>query len=194
MIANLARRERLLLVLCLSVAVAVAGWELVVQPVRARNQVAADLWPAREQMLARHQELIARKNAITRELANVDAKIDTLSARLLMAVTIHGASPPVAASELQKIAKEMAAAAAMEVRSERILPPVERGELLEIPVEITVSGELRNLVDLLTRLEGAPKLVTVQGLKIRVMNIAQPKELLATITLSGYIIASKTRT
>jgi Tfp pilus assembly protein PilO len=192
MISNLAHRERILVVLCLAVAIAVAGWQLVVQPVRARNQDAADLRPAREQMLARRQELIASKNAITGDLANVNAKIDTLSARLLTAVTIHGASPAVAASELQKIAKEMAAAAAMEVRSERILPPVERGELLEIPLEIAVSGEIRNLVDLLTRLEGAPKLVTVKDLKIRVMNIAQPKELLATITLSGYIIASKT--
>ena len=95
---------------------------------------------------------------------------------------------------LQKIAKEMATAATMEVRSERILPPVERGELLEIPVEIAVSGEIRNLVELLARLESAPKLLAVQDLKVRVMNIAQPKDLLATITVSGFMIPSNTKT
>jgi Tfp pilus assembly protein PilO len=189
MIGNLARRERMLLVGSLAVALGVAGWELVVQPVRTRNEMAADLWPARQQMLARRQELIARRDGITRDLVGVGAKVDTLSARLLTAAT-----PPVAASELQKIAKEMATAATMEVRSERILPPVERGELLEIPVEIAVSGEIRNLVDLLARLEAAPKLVTVQDLKVRVMNIAQPKDLLATITLSGYILPGNPKT
>ena len=47
----------------------------------------------------------------------------------------------------------MAAQAKTEVRSERILPPTERGELLEIPVEIAVSGEIRSLVELLARLD-----------------------------------------
>ena len=87
----------------------------------------------------------------------------------------------------------MAAAAKTETRSERILPTVERGELVEIPIEIAVSGEVRQLVDLLTRIESAPKLIRVQDLKVRVMNITQPKELLATMTLSGFIRPAKTK-
>ena len=104
------------------------------------------------------------------------------------------AAPAVAASELQKLTKDMAAQANTEIRSERILPPVERGELLEIPVEIAVSGEIRQLVDLLSRLEAAPKLLTVQDLRVRVVNVSQPKELLATLTISGYILPGKSKT
>ena len=89
--------------------------------------------------------------------------------------------------------EQAAAAAKTETRSERILPTVERGELVEIPIEIAVSGEVRQLVDLLTRIESAPKLIRVQDLKIRVMNITQPKELLATMTLSGFIRPAKTK-
>ena len=74
------------------------------------------------------------------------------------------------------------------MRSERILPPVERAELLEIPIEVTVSGEVRQLLDLLARLESTPKLLSVQDLKLRVVNVAQPREILATLTLSGYIM------
>ena len=81
-----------------------------------------------------------------------------------------------------------------EIRSERILPPVERGELLEIPVEIAVSGEIRQLVDLLAKLEGAQKLLTVQDLRVRVVNVSQPKELLATLTVSGFILPGKSKT
>jgi hypothetical protein len=35
--------------------------------------------------------------------------------------------------------------------------------------------------------------LTIQDLKIRVVNVSQPKELLATITLSGYILPSKSK-
>ncbi len=96
-----------------------------------------------------------------------------------------------AASELQKLVKETAGQVRTEVRSERILPPVDRGEILEIPIEITVSGEIRQLVDLLSRLETAPKLLSVQDLKLRVVNVSQPKELLATVTLSGFILTGR---
>ena len=99
-----------------------------------------------------------------------------------------------AASELQKLVKDMAAQASTEVRSERILPPVERSEVLEIPVEIAVSGEIRQFVDLLARLDGAQKLLTVQDLRVRVVNVSQPKELLATLTISGYILPGKSKT
>ena len=187
--SSLSRRERLLVAACVLVAVLIGIWELGIQPIREANQQAADLVPVRERLLMKRQDIIGTKAAVNRELADVNARVEKLSARFLAA-----AAPPVAASELQKIAKDTATASGMEVRSERILPPVERGELLEIPVEIAVSGEIRNLVDLLARLDAAPKMLTVQDVKIRVMNVAQPKDLLATITLSGFIMPAKAKT
>jgi Tfp pilus assembly protein PilO len=187
-IGNLSRRERVLIVASVLVLGVLGILEFVVQPIREENRIAADLVPVRERTLQRRQELIARKSAISAELAQVNARIDEQSARFLAA-----AAPPVAASELQKIAKDSATAAGMEVRSERILPPVERGELLEIPVEIAVSGQIRNLVELLSRLEAAPKLVVVQDVKVRVMNVAQPKDLLTTVTLTGFIMPAKAK-
>ena len=189
MIGTLSRRERVLIVLSVLVLGVLGLWEFVVQPIRDENRIAAELLPVRERTLQRRQELIARKTSITAELAQVNARLDEQSARFL-----ESAAPPVAASELQKIAKDMATAAGMEVRSERILPPVERGELLEIPVEIAVSGQIRNLVDLLSNLDAAPKLVIVQDVKVRVMNVAQPKDLLTTVTLTGFIMPNKAKT
>ncbi len=189
MIGNLSGRERTIVVAGLAVAVLVAGWSLVVEPILERNRLAAEMVPAREQVLAHKRDLIARKAAIAAELDARTARIDATSARFLTSAT-----PAVAASELQKIVKDLAAEAKTEVRSERILPTAERGELLEIPVEIAVSGEIRQLVDLLARLDGAPKLLTVQELRIRVVNVSQPRELLATLTLSGYILPGKAKT
>lgn len=189
MIRSLSRRDRALIAATIVIAGIVLIWRFVIVPISDQNDVAAQLVPVRERVLVRRQDLIAKRGAFTRDLEQVNARIAQLSTRLLAA-----AAPPVAASELQKIAKDTAAGAGMDVRSERIMPPVERGEILEIPLEIAVSGEIRNLVDLLSRLESVPKLIVVQDVKIRVMNVAQPKDLLATVTLAGYIMPAKGKT
>ena len=183
MMANLSRRERTVIAAGLLVGILLGGWSFVVEPILESNRRAGDLVPAREQMLEKRRDLIARRGVIEAELRSLTERLNAVSARFLTSAT-----PAVAASELQKLVKEMAAQANTEVRSERILPPAERGELLEIPVEIAVSGEVRQLVDLLARLDGAPKLLTVQDFRLRVVNVSQPKELLATLTLSGYIL------
>jgi type II secretory pathway component PulM len=188
-IGSLSRRERTIVLVGGLGLVLVLGWTFVVQPLVERMRTTNELVPSRAQVLARRLDLIARKEAILKELAATNGEIDGASARFLTE-----AAPAVAASELQKLTKDMAAQASTEIRSERILPPVERGELLEIPVEIAVSGEIRQLVDLLAKLESAPKLLTVQDLRVRVVNVSQPKELLATLTVSGFILPGKSKT
>jgi Tfp pilus assembly protein PilO len=189
MIGALSRRERTIVVVGVLAIVIVAGWELVVQPLVERSRMATDMVPAREQALARRRDLLARQPVINAELEAANGRIEALSERFLTA-----AAPAVAASELQKLTKDMAAGASTEIRSERILPPVEHGELLEIPIEIAVSGEIKQLVDLLNRLEATQKLLTVQDLRVRVVNVSQPKELLVTLTVSGFLLPGKAKT
>jgi len=183
MIANLSRRERMLVGLAVIAAVILGGWLYVIEPILERSRSASELVPARQQVLQQRRDLITRHAAITAELDATMKRFDKLSEGFLTAGT-----PAVAASELQKIVKDMAAQARTEVRSERILPPADRGELLEIPVEIAVACEIRQLVDLLARLDSAPKLLPVQELKIRVVNMTQPKDLLVTLTVSGFVL------
>jgi Tfp pilus assembly protein PilO len=190
MLRNMSRRERGLVLMSAGVLVVVLAWSWLIAPAVEHQRHTAELLPERQKVLERRRGLVARTAAIAAEMEATDARIDKLAARLLTA-----AAPAVAASELQKLIKEMAALATTEIRSERILPPVENGELLMIPVEIAVSGGIRQLVDLLGRIEASPKLLTVQDLKIRVVNVIQPKDLLATLTLAGYILpGSKSKT
>ena len=183
------KRERAVIGLGAAAVLLVLGWIFVVDPLLERMRNTSELVPTRAQVLARRLDLLARKDSIVKDLERTNGDIERAAARFLTE-----AAPAVAASELQKLTKEMAAQASTEIRSERILPPVERGEVLEIPVEIAVSGEIRQLVDLLARLETAPKMLTVQDLRIRVVNVSQPKELLATLTVSGFILPGKSKT
>ena len=161
MIENLSPRERTIVLAGGAVIVVVLAWLFVITPLLDRSSATRDLVPERESALTRRLDLLARRNQITAELEAANARIDHLAARLLTA-----AAPAVAASELQKLVKDMAAEAATEIRSERILPPEERGELLEIPVEIAVSAEIRQLVDLLARETLALQPDDIQSAKI----------------------------
>jgi len=187
--ASLSRRERLLVVAAVIVVAVVAGWSLAIQPILDQNRATAELLPAREQALQQRRELVARRAAIATALSATDERLKTASARLLTSGT-----PAVAASELQRLAKDMAAQAKTDIRSERILEPRDRGDLLEVSIEIAVSAEIRELVDLLGRIDAAPKLLTVQDLRVRVVNLAKPRELLATVTLSGFVLQGKAKT
>jgi Tfp pilus assembly protein PilO len=181
--AALSTRERTLMGLAAVGLLAAAGYIFVLEPIRTANQEAAELIPAREARLERRQALIARREAVTAELADLGRQVEEQSARLL-----QGPTPPLAASELQKLVKELAAGAGVEVRSERVLPTVDKSGLQEVPIEITVAGGIRECVDLLYRLDRTDKLLTTQDLKIRVISAGQPRDLLATVTVSGYLM------
>ena len=181
--AALSRRERTFIGVAAGIAILLAGYVYVVEPKVARTREQAALIPAREEVLSKRRALIAQRPAYAARLEEVSRAAAQATERLL-----PGATPPLAASELQKLVKDLASQSGVEVRSERILPPVERGSLLEIPLELTVAGGIRDVVALLYRLEGTTRILTLQELKVRVISVGQPKELLTTLTVSGYIV------
>lgn len=183
---RLSKREQAMVGAALLLAVLVGGYLYVVEPRWVEiKDLEQNRIPAREQVLGKARARIAQGEAIRAQLAAVSQSAERLTTRLL-----RGATPPLAASELQKLVKELATKTDVEVRSERILPPVDRGELQEIPVEITVSGGIREVVSLFHELERTKKLLTLQDLKVRVISIGQPRELLTTLTVSGFILSS----
>lgn len=182
--ASMSGRERRLVGLAVAGAIVVAGYLYVVEPIQDANRQAAELLPARQAGLERRQAMIGRKAALQAELVEVTRRVDAESARLL-----QGPTAPLAASELQKLVKDVASEANVEVRSERVLTTADKGGLLEVPIEITVAGGIRESVDLIYRLERTDKLLTFQDLKLRVISAGQPRDLLTTITVAGYLVA-----
>ncbi len=182
--ATLSGRERVLVALAAAGAIAAGGYVYLLEPIRQLNQQAADSIPAREARLARRQLMIAERDVLSRDLKQINERIERESARLL-----QGPTPPLAASELQKMVKDLAAETGAEVRSERVLPTAERDGLVEVPLEITVAAGIRESVDLIYRLERTGKLLTLQDLKARVVSVGQPKDLLTTLTVSGYLLS-----
>jgi Tfp pilus assembly protein PilO len=181
--AVITRRERSLIGLGVAGAILVGAYLGVVEPMVDRNAELAQLLPAREATLERRRQLVAQRDRVAAEQQAFASRLEAESARLL-----PGATAPLAASELQKLVKEVAEGAKVEVRSERVLQPVDQAGLLEVPIEIAVAGSARQTVALLHLLEQTPRLLTLRDVNIRVVAIGQPRDLLTTLTVSGYVL------
>ena len=110
----------------------------VVEPLirSARLDAASWWWPAA--VSSRRQErLVARSEAYDRELTAASARGDRAAPKPTPGRR-QGASRGVRAPEA--LVKTTAQEAGIEVRSERILAPVDRGGYAEVPVEMTLSG------------------------------------------------------
>ena len=175
-------RERRLLIIGVIAAAGILGYLYVVEPLLAHHEAVTTQIASHEALLARQQRLVARRDRYAEERDTLQAEIAQRRGRLL-----PGDKPPLAASELQKLVKSTAQDAGIEVRSERILPVTERGGYIEVPVEVTLAGPIRGIVTFLQRLETVPVQVSIQDLKLRVVSVAAPRELLATVAVAGYI-------
>src|SRR6185295_1302790 len=91
-------RERRLLILAGLLALGVAGYVYVVEPLIEAHAATRELVVARRGLLARQERLLTRSDAYGKELAELRAEIDRRRQRLLA-----GDKAPVAASELQKL-------------------------------------------------------------------------------------------
>jgi hypothetical protein len=181
-VAGLKRRERWLLGIALGVAAIALGDLYVVEPLVARDRQTRELITARQALLARQERLVGRQAQLASDLLALEGEIGEYRRRLL-----PGGRAPVAASELQKLVKTTAQEAGVEVRSERILPPTERGAFTEVPIEVTLAGPIRALATLLAQLDAAPVILTISDVRLRVVSVSAPRELAATLSLAGYI-------
>ena len=182
--ATLSRRERTLVGLAVGAVLIIAAYLYVIEPLVTRSRELAELAPAREATLEARRRLIAQRPRLLQELALAQQAFEAQAARLL-----PGPTPPLAASELQKLVKEVAASANADVRSERVLPPADLAGLQEVPLELTVAGNVRETMTLLYQMERTSRLLTVKEVKIRVVAVGQPRELLTTLTVAGYLLS-----
>jgi Type II secretion system (T2SS), protein M subtype b len=177
------RRERTLIGLSVVVAVLLLGYLYVFEPLQDWKRAGGDLIPTREAVLERRRLLVGQGPTLKAGIEQVNKQLDAYGQRWL-----KGPTPPLAASELQTLVKGLAEQAGAEVRSERILPLLDRGGLQEVPIEITVASGLRETVRLLYDLEHTTKILTVQDVKVRLVAVGQARDLLTTFVVSGYLV------
>lgn len=127
------------------------------------------------QKLSEKDEIIALAKAVRQEIGKQEKAF------------LRGSKPPVAAAVLQRFLKEKASSLDIEVKLERTLNPVEAGVYLGIPIEIGFTASTERLKELLYKFRAAPFLLIISELKIRVTNVSNPRDIYATVVVTGFI-------
>jgi type II secretory pathway component PulM len=182
-VPTLSPRERIVVGAGAVVALLIGGYLLIVEPMMSRSRAAEATVPMREETLERRRQQIGQKTRLAEEIAAVNERLRAESRRLL-----RGPTAPLAASELQQLVKDRIAAASVEMRSERVLPVSDQQGLQEVSIELAFMGSIRETVTALAALERSPYLLVLRDLKMRVVSVGQPRELLTTMVVAGYLM------
>ncbi len=143
-------------------------------------------------VITAYRQAVGREDSLTAEAAALGTGIAGYEETLL-----PGATPPLAAADLQTLLKQFSDGAGLKIQSEKILPHVKRGSYLEIPVQIVANGEMRNLKDFLVAVDSSKLFMAVQDLSMRTVkrrvfnaetrSYSDVNDLQASMTLVGLI-------
>jgi hypothetical protein len=185
-------RERRFLIAAAALLVAYLGARPLLGRVAVLGPQSGKLLTEKLKVIAAYRQAVGREGSLAAEAAALGAEIGAYEASLL-----PGATPPLAAADLQTLLKQFSDRAGLKIQSEKILPHVKRDAYLEIPVQIVANGELRNLKDFLVAVDSSKLFMAVQDFSLRTVKrrqfIAETRtyadinDIQASMTLVGLI-------
>jgi len=128
----------------------------------------------KERQLAKYRQMI-------QEGDNLQARINSLNRTLKQVESglLTGDTPALAAVNVQNTLDEVASRSKVEIKSVRVLKPEKMDEekYLAVPVQFTISSTIRQLKEILYRIESSPKYLTVKKIRITVRQRRHRKSL-----------------
>ncbi|MBW2610531.1 MAG: hypothetical protein JRC68_09335 [Deltaproteobacteria bacterium] len=141
----------------------------------------------KERRLIKYQKMVAAGSNLDKRLVSLNGALKALEGGLLT-----GKTAPLAAVEIQQILQEIADKSHVQIRSVKVLKPVEleKKNYLSIPVEFYMIPTIRQLKEVLYRIETSPKYLTVQKVSARYFPDKQ-RRCRCRITIAGFMKRGK---
>ncbi|MEZ4524577.1 MAG: type II secretion system protein GspM [Desulfobacterales bacterium] len=138
----------------------------------------------KEKKLARYRETVQEKENLEAGLRKLQAELNLLESGLL-----SGGTPALAAVEIQNLVNEIAAKGEAEIQSMQILPskPAKDSSYIPVPVQVTLSGSIRQLKEILYNIENSPKILKISSIRIRPQHRRQSDGVQSEFTVEGFM-------
>jgi hypothetical protein len=145
----------------------------------------------KQQDLAKYRQKVLEKKVVEKELLSLHNIFKQAEAALLT-----GKTPSLAAAEIQAIVTNISKAAGVQIMTVRILQPDRSGKemYLAIPVEVTITSTIRELTQLLYKLDSSAKLLRIAKLRIRSRGVRSGRgalgssvKIVTTLTVEGFV-------
>jgi Tfp pilus assembly protein PilO len=133
-------------------------------------------------ILARYKQMIAEKPKLETDIKATETQLAELDKRLL-----SGDEPALAASELQKLLREIAASIGIDIQREN--PQIKRVEDIKfyqkIPVSIQFTTDVSKLTRFLYEVENNAKLLNIVEMNIQVRDEVNARSIFVDMTIAG---------
>ena len=145
----------------------------------------------KQDMLGKYRQKVLGKKVVERELLSLQNTFKQAEAALLTGKTVS-----LAAAEIQQIVTNITNAAGAQIMTVRILQPDRSAKemYLAIPVEVTINSTMRQLTQLLYKLDSSAKLLRIAKLGIksragrgRFVRGAGTTNFITTLTVEGFV-------
>ena len=138
---------------------------------------------AQKKRIAKYQQAVKGRGDVDARAASLSKSLERAEAGLLT-----GKTAALAAVDIQNVLSEIAVGSGIELRSV-VVPkpqPKDTEQYVSVPVAFTVSASIRQLKDLLYKIEASPKFfLTVEKIGISVAGAGSPGQIRCDVTVSG---------
>ncbi len=151
-----------------------------------------------EDDIALKEKKLAKYYQIVQEKSDLEAKHMRFNHALVRAEAglLSGRTHALAAVDIQNILNDIAGRTGVEINSMRVLKqknkPEEEEDSVEnlytsVHVQITLSSTIRQLKEVIYKIESSLKLLRVTGMRIRLTNVRQVEKIYSTLTVEGFM-------
>lgn len=174
-------REKGIVAVAGLLAIGYVGVTYVLDPFLASQ---ATVQEAIEQKRLEHQQLMA----LVAERERYQRKVDDLRVRVseAEAMLLQEDKVPVAAAEVQEVVHRFGRETGVSIMRESVLRPKEQEVLVEIPVEVSLRGSLREVQEFVYKVESHDKILTIPQLAIR-SSMASNGSLTVDMQIAGHM-------
>ena len=145
----------------------------------------------KQDKLDKYRQKVLEKKVMEREVLSLQTTFKQAEAALLTGKTVS-----LAAAEIQQIVTNITNTAGAQIMTVRILQPDRSAKemYLAIPVEVTINSTMRQLTQLLYKLDNSTKLLSIAKLGIksragrsRLVRGVSTANLITTLTVEGFV-------
>lgn len=138
---------------------------------------------AQKKRIAKYRQTLKGRGELETRLVSLNKALERTEAVLLT-----GKTAALAAADIQNVLNEIAIGSGVEIKSIQVLksPQKDTEPYIGIPIQFTVSATIRQLKDILYKVETSPRIfLTVERIGISVVGAGGPEQIRCDITVSG---------
>lgn len=139
---------------------------------------------AKKRKVAKYRQTVKERSDIEARFVSLNRSLEQAEAGLLT-----GKTAALAAVDIQNILNEIASGSGVEIRSVLVLKSqkLDTEHYISVPVQFTVNSTVRQLKEILYKIEASPKFLTVEKIGISIIRGRTPGQIQSDITVSGFM-------